>query len=169
MNDPENCLAGDDGSARPGAAISLPRAIEDLARLTDDLREVARLFDSAMPGNQEKPTIEKMEPRQFFAALLELRRASDRRFRTESLVQPAWDILLHLMIARIETREMTLDELAGRFPSPAQATWRRLEQLIAAGLVEVFENPEKLEDFQLSLSGDAALRLAELYRARTRG
>jgi len=169
MKDPANCLSGDDDGARPGAAASLQRAIEDLRQLADDLREVARLFDSAMPGEQDQPTIEKMEPRQFFAALLELRQARERQFHSEAPCQPAWDILLHLMLARIEAREMTLDELAGRFPSPPQATWQRLEQLIAAGLVEVFENPEKLEDFQLSLSGDAALRLAELYRARTRG
>lgn len=169
MNDTISLVEDDDG-ARKGPAITFAGAIDELSQLAGDLSEVARLFDNATPVAAEaRPTIDAMTPRQFFTSLLELRRMRVRHFRDEAAVRPAYDIVLQLMIARVDGREIALSALLVAASSPAAATRRQIEQLVEARLAERLENAADHQDFNVSLSSEAALRLAELYRARTRG
>lgn len=169
MNHTPDCLAEDDDGERRGLAITFAAAINELVRLSGDLSEVPGLFDKALPGTSEaKPTINRMTPHQFFAALLDLRRMRARRFNDETAL-PECEIVLQLMLARVDKREMTQSELADASPSPRAATQDRVERLIEARLAERFENIADHRNFRVALSTEAALRLAELYRARTRG
>jgi len=169
MNHTPDCLAEDDDGERKGPAITFAGAIDELVRLSGDLSEVAGLFDNAMPETSEaRPTIDRMTPHQFFVALLDLRRMRARRFHDETAPAEC-KIVLQLMLARVDKREMTLSELADASSSPRAATQDRVEQLIDAKLAERFENIADHRNFRVALSTEAALRLAELYRARTRG
>lgn len=167
MTEDMDCTA--DGTDR-GPAITLQNAIADISGLAEDLREIAQLFDSALPeGASARTTSDAMTPRLYFASLLDLLRTRGRQFSAELSGRPEWDIMLQLMIARIDGREPKLSELSRNVASPPQATRWRAEKLIEAGLAERFENVANPNDFCISLSGAAALRLAELYRARMRG
>ena len=163
-----NCLADDGG--REDHAISLWNLHENLSRLADDLAEAAQMFDQAAPDkSREKPALDTMGPRAFFASLLDLRRNREKHFGIELFGEPAWDIMLQLMIARIDDKELRLSELIGNPASPPAATRHYVEELIQARLVDRFENAADERDFYLSLSSEAARRMAELYRARMRG
>jgi hypothetical protein len=167
MTEYANGRAGD--CERGVEAITLQNAMSDLSRLADDLSEVARLFDQASADDVAcRPTIETMAPREFFASLLVLRRTRDRHPHIERLGGETLDIVLQLMLARIDEREPKLSELADNSSSPPQATRRWVEQLIDAGLAERFAGSAERDDFSLSLAEEAALRLAELYRTHTR-
>jgi hypothetical protein len=168
MNDTLDLAEEDDGE-RNGCAITFAGTIDELVRLAGDLVEVARLFDNATPSPAErKSTVAAMTPHQFFASLLDLRRMRARHFRTAAAARPECDIMLQLMLARVDGREIALSRLAAASAAPA-ATRRQVEQLIEARLAERIENPADYKDFLISLSSDAALRLAQLYRLRTRG
>ena len=96
-------------------------------------------------------------------------RSRERHFGTELFGEPAWDIMLQLMLARIDERELKLGELSGNPAWPPAATRHYVAELVAAKLVDRFENAANHDDFYLSLSSEAARRMAELYRARMRG
>lgn len=152
MTDDTQCMAEGNGRQRP--AITLQNAMADISRLAADVRAKT----GAASGT--------MTPREFFASLLDLRRTRERQRRSNGDSRPEWDIVLQLMVARIDGREPKLSELSA---ASAQEARQYVERLVEAGLVERFENIANPDDFCISLAGAAALRLAELYRARTRG
>ncbi len=71
-----------------------------------------------------------------FEALLRQRRARDRYFGSTLFGEPAWDIMLDLMIARIDGREMKLSELGVGSFRPETATRQYVDALADAKLVE---------------------------------
>ena len=168
MSANSNCLAVN--GERKNHAITLWNLHDHLSRLATDLAEAAKMFDKASADTgRGPPAIEAMAPRAFFTSLLELRRMRERHFGTELFGEPAWDVMLQLMIARIDGTEFKLSELTGNSASPPIASRQYVEELIQARLVDRFENADNEPDFYLSLSSEAARRMAELYRARICG
>ena len=159
-----------EGEPRPRRDISLWNLQENLAKLAEELAEAARRFDAAADNDIDaQPSIEAMTPRQYFASLLDLRRTRERYFGNELFGEPAWDIMLELMIARIDDREILSSELRSHGNSPNVVTRHYLEALVEAKLVDMFDNAANVDDPSIALSSEAARRMAELYRARTRG
>lgn len=159
-----------EGDPRPRRDLSLWNLHDSLARLAEELAEVARKFDAAA-GNEAStpPSIEAMTPREYFSSLLDLRRLRERYFGSELFGEPAWDILLELMLARIDERELRASELTTHGNSPSVVARHYIEVMEQAKLVETLINTGNTEDPYLALSSEAALRMAELYRSRTRG
>ena len=56
--------------------------------------------------------------------------------------EPAWDILLELMLARIERRAVTVTALSEAGGIPGSVTWRWLNLLISQGLVRRQPDPQ---------------------------
>ena len=163
-------IAVDEEGARPRRDISLWNLQENLTRLAEELAEAARRFDAAADNDSDpQPALEAMTPRQYFSSLLELRRTRERYFGSELFGEPAWDIMLELMLARVEDREVLSSQLQSHANAPAIVTRHYLEALVDAKLVDTFENASNTEDPCICLSSEAARRMAELYRARTRG
>jgi hypothetical protein len=159
-----------EGEPRPRRDISLWNLQENLTKLAEELAEAARKFDAAAgEPDSAQPSIEAMSPREYFVSLLDLRRMRERYFGSELFGEPAWDIMLELMIARIEERELLASQLKSHSHSPNIVTRHYLEALVEAKLVDRFDNAGNIDDPCLSLSSEAARRMAELYRARTRG
>ena len=159
-----------EGDPRPRRNLSLWNLQENLAQLAEELAEAARKYDAAADDDSDAhPSIEAMSPRQYFASLLELRRMRERYFGSELFGEPAWDIMLELMLARVDEREVTTSELRSHTSSPQIVTRHYIDALVEAKLVDTFENARNIQDPFLSLSSEAARRMAELYRARMRG
>jgi len=151
-------------------AISLWNLHRSLTKLADELADVARGADSRS-GNDNAVEDGKaaLAPREYFEALLRQRRARDRYFGSTLFGEPAWDIMLELMIARIDGREMKISELGAASIAPGIAARQYVEALADAKLVERYEDADDEGDCYLALSSEAARRMAELYRARARG
>jgi hypothetical protein len=158
-----------EGTPRSRRDISLWNLQENLTKLAEELAEAARRFDAASNDSDSEASIDAMSPRQYFTSLLELRRTRERYFGSELFGEPAWDIMLELMLARIEDREILSSQLKSHAGSPAIVTRHYLEALVEAKLVDKFENAANVDDPCIVLSSEAARRMAELYRARTRG
>jgi hypothetical protein len=168
MNATPNAVVEDE--PRPRRPISLWNLQENLTKLAEELAEAARRFDAAADNDSDPQTaLEAMSPRQYFTSLLELRRTRERYFGSELFGEPAWDIMLELMLARVEDREVLASELQSHASTPAIVTRHYLEALVDARLVDTFENAANVDDPCICLSSEAARRMAELYRARTRG
>jgi len=152
-------------------AISLWNLHKSLKKLADELAQAARETD-VRAGNDnpdDRPAALATSPRDYFEALLRQRRARDRYFGSTMFGEPAWDIMLELMIARIDEREMKISELGAASYAPAIATRQYVDALADAKLVECFQDADAEGDCFLALSSEAARRMAELYRARSRG
>lgn len=152
--------------------ISLWSLHRDLTRLADELAGAARLVEHN-PGNDNIATSKGepaplAAPREYFEALLIQRRERERCFGSELFSEPAWDIMLELMIARIDGREMRISELGVGHHSPGAITGQYVAALVEAKLIERYDCTEGSPDCHLVLSSEAARRMAELYRARTR-
>ncbi|HSG34243.1 MAG TPA: hypothetical protein VLA37_06885, partial [Sphingomonadaceae bacterium] len=106
-----NNAAGQD--ARTDGNISLRNLHANLALLAEELAEAVKRFDSALQvGTFGPSTLEAMSPREYFVSLLELRQARDRYFSHRFFDDPVWDIMLELMIARIDDRNILASELS---------------------------------------------------------
>ena len=152
-------------------AIALWNLHRNLTRLADELAGAAREAETHV-GNDNRTAANEapaVSPRSYFEALLRQRRARDRYFGSSLFGEPAWDIMLELMIARIDGREMKLSELGVGNSAPETATREYIDELAAAKLIERYDDGEETGDCLLALSSEAARRMAELYRARMRG
>ena len=160
------------GGQQDEHAISLWNLHKSLSRLADELAEAARETEiragNDNPDEAQKPA-QAAAPREYFEALLRQRRARDRYFGTTLFGEPAWDIMLELMIARIDGRELKISELGAASYAPGIATRQYVDALGEAKLVETYQDVDHLGDCYLALSSEAARRMAELYRARSRG
>ncbi len=152
--------------------ISLWTLHRDLTRLADELAGAARRVednagnDNAAVSKDESAPL--AAPREYFEALLIQRRERERCLGSELFSEPAWDIMLELMIARINGREMRISELGASHHSPGAITGQYVAALVEAKLIERYDCTEGSPDCHLALSSEAARRMAELYRARTR-
>ncbi|MBO9498441.1 MAG: hypothetical protein J7496_10450 [Novosphingobium sp.] len=160
------------GDQQDEQAISLWNLHKSLTRLADELAQAARETD-VRAGNDNRSGNEApapaVSPRDYFEALLRQRRARDRYFGSTLFGEPAWDIMLELMIARIDGREMRVSELALASYAPDMATRQYIDALAEAKLIDLYEDTVAQDDCFLTLSSEAARRMAELYRARSRG
>lgn len=164
MNVSADIVDDEKGETRP--AIALWTLHKDLSRLTQLLAGVARETEGGTDPLDQAPA--HPDPRTFFSQLLTLRRTRDTFFNDDLFGEPAWDIMLALMIARIDKREMRISELAEVTHSPGSVTLEHVKALARAHLIERYDDGDDTDDFHISLSSEAARRLAELYRATAR-
>ncbi|HTN60429.1 MAG TPA: hypothetical protein VL147_02600 [Devosia sp.] len=154
--------------------ISLWTLHRDLTRLADELAGAARLAehhagnDNSTSAASSDETTPLAAPRDYFEALLIQRRERERCLGNELFSEPAWDMMLELMIARIDGREMRISELGAGHHGPGTVTRQYVDALVEAKLIEQYDCTEGSPDCHLALSSEAARRMAELYRARTR-
>jgi len=139
---------------------------ENLHRLADELATAAREIQESAGNDNPAP---QAEPRDYFQSLLQVRRTRDQYFGGAPFSEPAWDIMLELMLARIDGREMRVSELAASAAFPAGVMNGHLDALEQARLIDRFDNTENQNDHFIALSSEAARRMAELYRARMLG
>lgn len=147
--------------------ISLWNFQRDLLRLANELSEASADVGSHKEDHRTGEA-EHAAPRSYFEALLTHRRERKLAFANDRLGHPAWDILLQLMIARIDGRDMRVSEVIANHDNGGAMAQEDIESLIKAMLIERYDCTSGSADCLLALSSEAARRMAELYRARTR-
>lgn len=98
--------------------------------------------------------------------MLDMRRQRDKRFGRAFTVDHGWDLLLLLMIARME-RRTTFGREIFREESAHGVTAEELDRQIELGNVVLIDIGGNLERSQIVLSDEAARHLIDLYRLAT--
>jgi len=93
-------------------------------------------------------------------AMLRERKMRTRVFDSNAFIDPSWDMLLDLMLAHIEDRQTYLFGLCAATGLPVTNAKRRLEQLVAAGLVQREDDPADRRRVLVSLTDSGVERLS---------
>jgi hypothetical protein len=159
---------------RKGPAVSdshdeLDRIRGDLARVARDLGELALRVGDTIPGGgngsggEASPDVEAAA---FFRRIRHYRRLRSQSFGSDAFSDEAWDIMLSLMLARIEHRYLSLADLV---------TETRLDRAVIAQELLHLEETRKVEPVIapqdpaipcFSLTAETARRMAEMFRSR---
>ena len=99
----------------------------------------------------------------YFRQALFMRRQRDKRFGQDFSTDRGWDLLLLLMIARLEERTMNAGILF-RDESVHVVSLEELDRQIGFGNVILMDAGDDLERSQIVLSDEAARHLIDLFR-----
>ena len=133
-----------DGTARTINALSA-----EAGRIADALARLA--------ATQRSPTIaDQPIDATLVRRLLKVRRDRERFFPSEVFADPAWDMLLDLMAARMEAKPVPVSSLCIAAAVPTTTTLRWIRSLSEAGLFERRVDPADARRTYISLSAVAA-------------
>lgn len=176
--EPERVLAVA-GAARPPAAglhdigreegsLILQQLTEDvgriaalLASLTDEEAATLEKAKAAEPEGQDEPGLQAEQIR----SIIRARRLRDQFFRGGLFADPAWDMLLDLMAARLEGTRVAVSSLCIAAAVPATTALRWIKALTDRGLFVRSADPQDGRRVYIALSDDAARALTAYLRA----
>ena len=98
-------------------------------------------------------------------AIIRARRIRDRYFHAELFADPAWDMLLDLLAARLEKNRVAVSSLCIAAAVPATTALRWIKALTDRGLFVRSADPEDGRRVYIELSDDTARALAAYLRA----
>ncbi|MXP43425.1 hypothetical protein [Allopontixanthobacter sediminis] len=102
----------------------------------------------------------------YFRRTLAMRRHRDKRFGKAFTTDRGWDLLLLLMIARLESRTTNAGEIF-EDESAHGVTIEELDRQIGLGNVVLMDAGNDLERSKVVLTDEAARHLIDLYRIDT--
>jgi DNA-binding MarR family transcriptional regulator/CheY-like chemotaxis protein len=166
-------------------------AIDDslrLQRLADEVQRIARTLadlvgnepppmrgvSDAMIGFRAEPTRFAAPPSAITAsdvrAIIRLRRMRDRYFRSDLFADPAWDMLLDLMAARLERMRVAVSSLCIAAAVPPTTALRWIKTMSDNGMFVRVADPEDGRRVFIDLSDGAAAGMnAYLSAAKAQG
>ena len=121
--------------------------------------EASRIADAlARLAAAEQPPIAAEQPvdAALVRKLIRLRRARDRFFPADIFADPAWDMLLDLMAAQLEHRDVPVSSLCIAAAVPTTTALRWIRSLSEAGLFLRRMDPSDARRTYISLSPHAA-------------
>ena len=176
--EPERVLAVVGASRPPSAGlhdIGREEGSLILQQLTEDVGRIAALLASLT--DEEAATLEKAktgeaegqdEPgvqAEQIRSIIRARRLRDQFFRGGLFADPAWDMLLDLMAARLEGTRVAVSSLCIAAAVPATTALRWIKALTDRGLFIRSADPQDGRRVYIALSDDAARALTAYLRA----
>ncbi|HEX8482856.1 MAG TPA: winged helix DNA-binding protein, partial [Allosphingosinicella sp.] len=101
-------------------------------------------------------------------AMIRARRMRERFFLQGLFADPAWDMLLDLMAARLEGQQVAVSSLCIAAAVPPTTALRWIKALTEGGLFVRKADPEDRRRVYIELSDDAAMRFEAYLRAAQR-
>ena len=147
--------------------IQLRQLSEDVARIARALAALSGVDQGgAPPLLAERPGAAPVEmpPVGAVRALLRARRLRDQFFDPELFADPAWDMLLDLLIARIEHRHVAVSSLCIAAAVPPTTALRWIKRLTDEGVFVRTADPRDGRRVFIGLSDDAANGLATYFQ-----
>ncbi len=138
---------------------TLSRINATLNRLLVGEANVESASTEGAPGTQASDARPPERPDRIRSMLRE-HRVRARIFRSSVLLDPSWDMLLELMLAHIENKQTYLTSLCVVSGLPTTTALRRVEQLIASGLVRREDDPVDRRRVIVSLTDSGIERLS---------
>ncbi|HYJ53384.1 MAG TPA: winged helix DNA-binding protein [Allosphingosinicella sp.] len=165
-------------SAQPAARLHDVRRDDGpaiLQQLTEDVGRIAAILsslseeDTASLLAAKPPSAPKGEDvapdAPAVRAIIRARRMRERFFLGEIFADPAWDMLLDLMAARIEGKRVAVSSLCIAAAVPATTALRWIKMLTDRGLFVRSADPQDGRRVYIELSDEAAQALAAYLRA----
>lgn len=147
-----------------------------LRKLSEEVGRIARALAS-MSGEEKRPLplaerdrTRAAEPPTAAAlrALIRARRLRDQYFDPEMFADPAWDMLLDLMLARIERRSVAVSSLCIAAAVPPTTALRWIKRLTDEGLFIRTADPRDGRRVFIDLSDSGAETMSAYLQARGR-
>jgi Winged helix DNA-binding domain len=142
------CDADDEERRTAVADAVLPVA----RRLHDVVREEGKRFLQPPVGETDEVGLDAASIR----AMLRARRQRDLYFPADLFADPAWDMLLDLMAARLEGRQVAISSLCIAAYVPATTALRWIKALTEQGLFERIPDPADGRRVHIALSDETA-------------
>jgi hypothetical protein len=152
----------DDGSA------ILQQLTEDVGRIAAILSSLSEDEVAAITHLKPSAALAKEEPgidAAFVRSIIRARRLRDQFFRGALFADPAWDMLLDLMAARLEDNRVAVSSLCIAAAVPATTALRWIKALTDRGLFVRAADPQDGRRVYIELSDDAARALTAYLRA----
>ena len=132
-----------------------------LASLTDEEAATLEKAKAAESEGQDEPGLQAEQIR----SIIRARRLRDQFFRGGLFADPAWDMLLDLMAARLEGTRVAVSSLCIAAAVPATTALRWIKALTDRGLFVRSADPQDGRRVYIALSDDAARALTAYLRA----
>ncbi len=151
-----------------------------LQRLADEVGRIARTLASLsvstpLPGDNVgdvqpsflgEPALIEVEPSASeVRAVIRMRRLRERFFDRDLFADPAWDILLDLMAARLERVQVAVSSLCIAASVPPTTALRWIKTMTDSGLFDRIADPDDGRRIFIRLSDPAADKLARYFSA----
>jgi hypothetical protein len=146
-----------------------------LQQLTEDVGRIAAILsslseeDATAIATAKAPAAPKGEESAIEApavrAIIRARRMRERYFRGEIFADPAWDMLLDLMAARLEGKRVAVSSLCIAAAVPATTALRWIKMLTDRGLFVRSADPQDGRRVYIELSEDSTRALAAYLAA----
>ncbi len=138
-------------------AQNAPGSVQDPGYISSDTIRLAPAPDGLSPRSRAI---------RYFQQLLHMRRQREKRFGHEFTTDRGWDLLLMLMIARLEDR-MTKGADVFHAENAHRISVDELDRQIRFGTVILIEAGDNLERSQIVLSDETARHMIDLFRIDT--
>jgi CheY-like chemotaxis protein/DNA-binding MarR family transcriptional regulator len=143
------------GTARPRAALFKPRN-PALSQVPSSEGAAPRSLPYEAPLESGDPEVEHVKRR--LRALIKLRQMRTAHFQGDLFSDPCWDMLLDLMEARLNEKQISVSSLCIASGVPQTTALRRIEDLIAAELVSREDDPADRRRVFVCLTEECATR-----------
>jgi hypothetical protein len=104
----------------------------------------------------------------FIRSIIRVRRMRDHFFKSDLFADPAWDMLLDLMAARVERQRVAVSSLCIAAAVPPTTALRWIKGLCDEGLFVRVADPEDGRRIFIELSTDTAARMEAYLRSAQR-
>ena len=132
-----------------------------LAALSEDETIAAAAAAAMGPDENGQPPLDAAQIR----ATIRARRLRDQFFKRDLFADPAWDMLLDLMAARLENRRVAVSSLCIAAAVPPTTALRWIKLLSEHGLFVRSADPQDGRRVYIALSDEAAASLGAYLRA----
>jgi hypothetical protein len=146
-------------------AERLRRLSEEVARIAGALAELSTSAQSVgvFPEQKTTPAVDAGINARTVRTLIRVRRLRDQFFPAELFADPAWDMLLDLLAAKLERSRVAVSSLCIAAAVPATTALRWIRTLTEHGIFERKEDPEDGRRVFIELSDTASDALAGYF------
>ena len=117
------------------------------------------IASSAPAANLSRSTISGPELRE----MIKMRRVRDQYFDHSLFADPAWDILLDLLAARLEGKKVSVSSLCIAAAVPPTTVLRWLTGMTESGLLVRHHDPSDARRMFIALSDDSTAKLTAYF------
>jgi len=157
------------GKAR--ATVRLQQLSEEVGRIANVLAALseheAATAAMAAAGAAPNGEDERLDAG-FIRSIIRVRRLRDHFFKSEIFADPAWDMLLDLMAARVEKQRVAVSSLCIAAAVPPTTALRWIKNLCDQGLFVRVADPEDGRRVFIELTGETAARMEAYLRSARR-
>lgn len=156
-------------------SMQLRRVREEVGRIARALATVAGNEDRVVPApprpilEEPIPAIAEEPGTALLRQLIRARRLRERFFEAEMFADPAWDMLLDLMLARMEGRAVAVSSLCIAAAVPPTTALRWIKRLTDEGLFVRTADPLDGRRVFIDLSEPAAISMMRYLRLNLSG